>query len=280
MISLLAAPSVSIGLYDPAGIFHHESQIRIQAIYFAWNDPLDNLQLLLTSVAPERRVLITIEPWPISSKKNGQNQLYNQILFGDHDIKIKQICTVLSSLAYPPLIRWGHEMELTDSRYPWTNIQPPDNYVTAYRYFVDTCRQTNPSALFIWSPAGDNGLEKYWPGAEYVDFVGVSVYSFESWEMKHIGKRLNFRDVFLSKYNRIKKYQKSVIIAEMGITGLDEYQRKWLKEMAKSLRHFPLVNSVIYFNSKDIEGVWGKDLPTPNWQISSGSLDELLSPVN
>ena len=50
----------------------------------------------------------------------------------------------------------------------------PAAYVAAYRHVVDYLRQKGATNLrFIWGPAGDEEAVAYWPGADYVDAVGI-----------------------------------------------------------------------------------------------------------
>ena len=77
----------------------------------------------------------------------------------------------------------------------------------------------------MWSPVGDTGSERYWPGEEYLDYVGVSVFEFPAFDQVyyHQAKR-SFHDQMTEKDPRVARYRKPIIITECGVTDSKEYQ--------------------------------------------------------
>ena len=256
-----------IGAYDPSGQYKMEQRIKIDSHYYAWSDEVNKLNEI--NLDSNRDLLLTVEPW----MKSGQS--LQTITSGEYDNKIIQICEKMIDFSQV-YIRWGHEMELTQSRYPWTN-QKTNEYIDAYRHFYGVCKKILPNAKFVWSPAGDLNLENYWPGADYVDVVGISLYSYDLWNDKNIGKSQSFSEILKPKYDRVKIFNKPVMIAEMGVTGDDEYKNKWIYSALDDLNKYPLIRYIIIFNSTDIEGTWGKDLPTPIWDLPEESINNLLN---
>ncbi len=83
----------------------------------------------------------------------------------------------------PILIRFGHEMDL-GGNYPWAG-QAPDEYVAAYRHFVDLFRSNDVNnVLWVWSPAGTLEAPDYYPGDDYVDYAGLTILQFLPWEVE------------------------------------------------------------------------------------------------
>jgi beta-mannanase len=154
-------------------------------------------------------------------------------------------------------------MELK-GRYPWQSMKSSD-YISKYRHFVTTCRVSAPQALFVWSPAGDIGLKDYWPGPEYVDEIGLSVFSFGEFEKVTFGRLQSFTDIFKAKYNRVKGYGKPIMIAELGITGDRESQKNWIDDLSANRWRFPLLHSAIYFNAPDTVA-WPR-VGIPDWTL-------------
>lgn len=110
----------------------------------------------------------------------------------------------------PVLARFAHEMN--GSWYPWG--QQPAAYVRAFRTFADAVHRLAPGVATMWAPntgqgypfaggassakpgspaaaaldtdhngaldAGDDPYAPYWPGARYVDWVGLSAYHWGS----------------------------------------------------------------------------------------------------
>jgi cellulose synthase (UDP-forming) len=164
------------------------------------------------------------------------------------------------------LIRWGHEMETADLRYPWSGASG-GSYIAAYRHFATMCRADAPKIYLVWSPKGGARLGQYYPGRAFVDLVGLSVYDLPAYDLDHFGKVMSFREAFLPKYGRVVAFDRSVIIAEMGVSGLASYQARWMADFFRSAQNFSLLRTAVYFNAKDTPGAWPKEYGTPDWTI-------------
>ncbi len=71
------------------------------------------------------------------------------------------------------IVRWGGEMNVD------SNIKDAKAYVKAYRYIADKIKNYSNLAN-VWSPnsvsAADKTFLDFYPGDEYVDWIGVSLY--------------------------------------------------------------------------------------------------------
>lgn len=258
-----------IGFHDPEGTFLNEKRITLTSDYFAWNKDLTVISdELKTAEASNRSFLVTLEPWPkpLGFKYDSNDQLLQAIVAGEYDETIQGICMILAPSKVPVYIRWGHEMELENSRYPWSHATP-ELYINAYRHFVTTCKKYSHTFKYVWSPAGEQGLEKYWPGAAYVNIIGLSIYSFDEYDLKRVGHKRSFREVFFSRYNRVKVYGKPVLIAEMGATGTDSYKMEWIGWMMKDIPNYKQLMGVVYLNTQDPQAIWEPGLSNPDWRL-------------
>jgi hypothetical protein len=113
---------------------------------------------------------------------------------------------LFGSEGVPSIVRFAHEMN--GAWYPWS--QDPAAYTAAFRRVADAVHAGAPSAAMLWAPnqgqgypyaggqyeaapgspaarlldtngngrldAGDDPYAPYWPGAAYVDWVGMSLY--------------------------------------------------------------------------------------------------------
>lgn len=255
---------VNYGVYDPEDRFGQTKGLAVSHIYVRWNGPDLNWTVWLDQVAAKNRwPLVTVEPWP----KGDQRSFLADIVYGSYDEDIDEICGKIGRFGRPVFFRWGHEMEKTDGPYPWQR-QKGQDYIAAYRYVVDKCRGLVTKIYFVWSPAGNQGLENYWPGQDYVDYIGLSVFSFPEWDRKVYGRERSFVEAMREKYSRVVGYGKPVMITELGVTGAPAYQKDWLLGMLRSLREFPMVKTVVYYNSVDVPGAWGQDLAPPDWRVT------------
>src|SRR5262245_35781820 len=257
---------VNYGVYDPHQHFSKAKGVAIDHIFMSWLSP-DSSDVISFSFEEAKKknrwLLITVEPFAVEGRGYG---LLNDIVAGAYDPSIDLVCRSIGSLQSSVLVRWGHEMETTDVRYPWSGANA-ENYKAAYRHFALKCRANAPNIYLVWSPKGAPGLAKYYPGRSFVDLVGLSLYVLPAYDLDHFGRIMTFRDAFIPKYNRVVAFDRPVMIAEMGVSGDPKYQAEWMADFFRSVQNFPLLRTVVYFNAKDNPGAWADKYGIPIWTI-------------
>jgi len=260
-------------VYEVTPALGTSTTASIDHYFVSWNADKAVLQQDLNqSGSRGHSPLVTVEPYAKAGLSS--NSLLADIRNGMYDQNIQNVCGAVSQFGRPVLVRWGHEMELVNGRYPWAT-NDASSYVTAYRYFVDHCRGIASNASFVWSPAGNRELSAYWPGASYVDSIGLSMYSYPAWEIGYYGYVRTFEQAFGERYGFVQGYGKPVIIAEFGATATGKEQ--WLTKALASLPRFPLVVSAVFFNAQD-PAPWGPNYPAPDWRLPLWALDRLPPP--
>lgn len=256
--------NVNYGVYDFNNTFT-DSEIAIDHYFFDWNDEefINKLPEVFNNSAEKNRwVMLTVEPFAIT------DDLFGEIKNHQHDDRIKRICTVLNDSPNPVFIRWGHEMERVTGRYPWA-VNNPSEFIEGYNYFVNECKSFTSNAYYIWSPAGENNATLYWPGPENVDYIGLSLYIYDQFEYKNYSRVRSFNEAFAERYDRVKGYNKPIIIAELGV---NKDQKAWFYNAEQDYNKYPLLKTIVYFNAIDSDGVW-ENYPTPDWSIDSKIFD-------
>ena len=159
-------------------------------------------------------------------------------------------------------------MEDPTGRYPWATGNG-EAFVAAYRYFVDHCRQwSHGRFFFVWSPKGLRQMKDYFPGPNYVDYVGVSLYGLERWDIGHFGKPRDFNETFGETYRSASQFKKPIMIAEFGVQGGASYRDLWFSELARAKDSFPLLRMAVYFNAQE-PWSWPDGYGKPDWRIDS-----------
>jgi cellulose synthase (UDP-forming) len=258
--------TVQLGIYDWNDTFGDEDYVAIEHEFVSWLDDLSGPLAELARYAKKRDrwPMVTIEPW--SDGREGGSTLLRAINGGLYDQEIAGACGALAAMGVPIFVRWGHEMETPTGRYPWADFDS-DAYVKAYKRFVEACRRHGKDFYYVWSPRGDEGLQRYYPGLEHVDIIGLSVYSYAAFELDYFGRIRSFAENLSERYDRVRGYKKTVMIAELGVDGAMEYRRQWLTDGLAQLHGFPLVRSIVYFNAPDSPEAWGEGWPKPDWSI-------------
>lgn len=262
---------VSFGVVDSRGQYDTNPKITVENRFVAWKkDDISEIKTQFEEVSKKNRILIlTVEPWGFNSET--RDELLPTIIKGGYASTIISICKEIDLQPKPVYLRWGHEMDLyPTSRYNWA--QPdPQVYITAFQYVTNLCRKQTKNVRMLWSPGGKIGFTAFYPGDQYVDAVGFSIFSYQDFELKNSKRNYNFIDLFDYRYNAVKYYHKDIIIAEMGVAGKPEYKTEWMN-LAMSRINNPRIQRylkyVVYFNEND-NIFWDPMLPKPDFSISA-----------
>lgn len=263
---------VAFGVYDPHDGFAGAREPVIEHIFVFWQalDPRDFRRRLDQARARGRIMMVTVEPFTRAPNwRDGGDRLFQDILRGGFRDEISTICGTLGDFGGRVLVRWGHEMEAVTGRYPWAR-HDARGYQTAYRHFVDQCRRLAPEARYVWSPSGDHNMGAYYPGAAHVDFVGISLWGLQAYDVRFHGYDRDFPSTFREKYDRAARFGKPVIIAELGVSGDRNYRENWLRSLFETLARsesFRALRAVVYFNDKEPH-YWPFDLGSPDWRVT------------
>ena len=108
-----------------------------------------------------------------------------------------------------------------------------------------------------------NNMHLYYPGDDYVDWVGVDGYNFgehhDQWHHWQTFEEI-YRD--LLKSFAIKYPAKPLMIAEFGSAPGKGHQRStWIREAFQTIQQYPQIKAAVWFNlDKRREG-------EPDWRI-------------
>jgi len=273
---VFAAPpgELPFGVYDPNGAFADDPDVKIEHLFLPWEDVFLPSLYEADDYAFERgrSVLVTIEPWTWTrSERNTPEVLQAGIEAGEYDGNMDAICSILNEFKSPVTVRWGHEMEDESGQFIWANWKP-ETYIRAYRRMTDVCRAAAPEVDLMWSPLGYESLEDYFPGENYVDVIGLSVFGLQPWEKDILGEEQSFRDILLPRYERALQFGLPIVIAEVGYSGDPAYVEKWRNDIRQDIEGLTELQAVIYFNQTEVYE-WPNGYGLPEWQMSKNVID-------
>jgi endoglucanase len=268
--------SVLFGVYDPKETMDEVQGIRLEHVFLDWNGPTRESLKGISRRAKllGRDILLTIEPWA-RPEHGDPAAYYKAIMSGQYDRSISELCNGVVQMGVSVLIRWGHEMDAPDDRYPWR--LDPQEFIAIYRHFIDRCRPHAPNARFVWSPRGDAGYEQYYPGDDYVDLSGLTLFGLEPWDVANYGHARSFAEALGEKYQPLAHIGKKLLLTEFGVCGDAKYRQSWLlSALNSSADQFPLLIGVVYFNDRE-PYLWPEvrnsdmdvcDPDSPDWRIA------------
>ena len=271
--------AVAIGVYDPHDAVADSDALELEHVFVYWQKPDRALLKRKIAIAARqgRALMLSVEPYTHAADwRAGGERLFADIGKGRFDREIGDVCSRAAAFDGPVYVRWGHEMEDPDGRYPWAR-RDKEGYKKAFRYFVGKCRELAPEARFVWSPKGHRNLAGYYPGDDVVDVVGIPVWGLQKMDVDYWGRERHFGEALNEKYQRVAGFGKPVMIAELGVSGSADYRRAWYKEILDQQtyrRAFPLLTTVVFFNDKE-PYKWPLGYGSPDWRLDKEALKAL-----
>ncbi|WP_176706728.1 glycoside hydrolase family 26 protein [Paenibacillus hemerocallicola] len=152
----------------------------------------------------------------------------------------------------PIFLRYASEMN--GNWVPW--YDEPQKYVEKFRLVSRIIKEEAPNVAMVWSPNfwPQDNIDAYYPGDEYVDWVGFSLYSTPYYDGKEDFSK-NQIDYFIPLYEKYK--HKPIMIAEGAIshynTKTNKSHAKWAEGQISIMygflpKMFPQVKAITYFN--------------------------------
>jgi len=267
-LTALEAPgSLLIGAYDPWQDARHLS-LGIEHWYIRQDDP-ELLEAALEH-AGDRVPLVTLEPFP----RRGSMPVLDRVAAGRTDAQLRRLASVFR--AYAPrvvLVRWGHEMDLS-GLYPWS-ANDPERFRAAFRHVVETFRAEGVTTVrWVWSPAGEPGASAYYPGADVVDYVGLTVLGDADWDFDfgYLNQR-SMTDLLRPRYAEVARFRKPIVIAELGVSGDEATRLNWLADGFAHLHEFDLIRAAVYSNDRNAPN--NRRAVQPDWRLPHSTLEWL-----
>lgn len=267
-----AAPpgDVPFGAYDPGGDFSDDKALVVEELFLPWEDVyLPSLyDADAYAQARGRALVVTLEPWTWSrSERNTPQYLRAGIARGEYDQNMRDICTVMGKLKSPVTLRWAHEMDDNNGQFIWAGWKPED-YISAFRRMITICREAAPNIRIMWSPLGDEGMQAYYPGDDYVDIVGISVFGLQAWDKAKYGHDRSYQEIMGPRYERAASFGKPVVVAELGYSGDQAYVDAWENSVRVQRAEYPNLVGVFYFDQREVYA-WPENFGLPDWRLKN-----------
>jgi hypothetical protein len=174
---------------------------------------------------------------------------YRRINDGSSDRIIARVARKLAGMDRPILLRWGWEMN--GDWFEWDgshNGADPAGYVKAWRRLHRIFAEHGAgNVAWVWSPnwnsspdASWNRFQRYYPGDQYVDWVGVSGYDFFS-----ESPRTLFSAVCGAYGDR-----KPIILSETAAVDHGSGSKAaWIRKLTTWVEDTPAVGAVVWFDT-------------------------------
>lgn len=222
---------------------------RKHAMYFFYlgyglDAPVDWLRKLS---ADGKYVQIALEP----------NQGLDQVQADDYLLKLADDLRRSGAKIF---LRYASEMNG-----PWVKYHgDPAKYVEKWKLITGIMRDRAPNVAMVWCPYATplKGVEDYYPGDEYVDWVGVNLYnvSYFNQDKSTPAKQVAPSEMIRGIYD-LYSDRKPIMICEYATTHFSNVEKETLGyfaannilELYSSIQSdFPKIKGIYYFSSNNL----------------------------
>ena len=275
------APNSDIGIASLKNVRDISNQIdeKFDIISFnmAWNKNIEFsvYHSLIDSIYAHKSIpLITWEPQLDSAdiEINDKKHVFECIGEGFYDMYITHFAQKVKNFNHPIFLRFAPEFDNPysplDSSAENASIIFKKAWIHTYEIFKKSGAH---NVIWIWNPWKSENIPLFYPGEEYVDWIGVNILNFGS--LNQDGKWHNFDFFYDPFHDEMEKLPLTpVIISEFGTTKENQNQDEWISDAFESIHdEYKEISAVIYFNS-EVNNNWPVRLKSKkfhDWTIAN-----------
>ena len=176
---------------------------------------------------------------------------------GSGDRYLRSFARQVRAFGRPVIIGFGHEMN--GSWYPWGyRHTSPATWVAAWRHVVSVFRQQGArNVTWLWTISSGSTdtslLGRYWPGAQYVNWIGVNGYYYTTAK--------SFTQIFAPAIAAIRTFSHApILLSEVGI-GQVAGQAREIPDLFAGIRRYHLLG-LVWYDVAQHAGLYHQD-----WQL-------------
>jgi Glycosyl hydrolase family 26 len=265
--SASAAPATPpvVGVYQAPGNCKLQSFVKATAatpnlclVFDSWSRKADfPSETVAAANAAGMATMISWQPWNPAKGKVAQPKFSPKVVAsGKFDSYVKRWAQAAAKFSYPIYMRYAHEMN--GPWYPWgygVKGNTAAQYVKAWRHVHDIFVANGATnVVWVWAPnaitkSSKVSLKTYYPGDNYVDYVGPVGYAR--------GDKDTFKSVFSLTFASIAKFtQKPILISETACFTKLKRQSACVADFMKSMTKNPSIVGFVWFNSASKKSAW------------------------
>jgi mannan endo-1,4-beta-mannosidase len=186
------------------------------------------------------------------------------IAAGDYDIYLRTYADAVRAFGHPVVIGFGHEMNAPWYSWGYGNL-PASTFVAAWQHIVTLFRaQGAENVTWLWTlqadEPGTGPVESWWPGASYVNWVGIDGYYYRPSD--------TFASVFGKTIDQVRQFtDKPVLLSETAV-GPDAGQALKIPDLFAGMHKYKMLG-LVWFDKDQSGGILHQD-----WRIEGDAVAE------
>jgi len=278
------APRNSNGITNLKNVKQLSRQINenfdIISLSLEWDKDLNFKfpESLFDSIYRQKSIpMVTWEP-NINSFKDeidSTKHIFELIADGCFDKYMSEMASKLKNLKRPVFLRFAHEFDNPAQPWHFHGNEGSIKFKKAWIHTYELFRNLEASnIIWVWNPWRAENMALYYPGKEYVDWIGVNILNYGEHNVGGISQE--FDELYQPYHDELANFPATpVIISEFGALKSDPKQSEWLDNAFIEIENnFTEIISVIYYTN-EVEKKWSKGIKSKenlDWTIAKNQV--------
>ena len=263
-MSLPSRPASYLGVYEsgPPSTYQPVAdftgligrQPNLIGYYSGWGEPFKT-SFAETVSGHDAVTMVQMDPTLVPVQK---------IATGDYDSYLRTFADSVRDFGHPVVIGFGHEMNA--NWYSWGYEQiPASTFVAAWRHIVKLfSSQGADNVTWLWTiqadEPGTGPVASWWPGAQYVTWVGIDGYYYRSYE--------TFASIFGKTIAQVRSFTRQPLLLSETAAGPDAGQAAKIPDLFAGMHQYDTLG-LVWFDIAQNDGIYHQD-----WHIEDNTAAE------
>jgi len=259
-----ASPAAYLGVYEAGVLDTYQPvvdftravgrQPNLVGYYSGWGEPF---QASFAETVHEHGAA-TILQWDPTDASVAK------IAAGGYDSYLRSFADSIRHFGHPVVLGFGHEMNA--NWYSWGYGQlPPSTFVAAWRHIVTLFRsQDADNVTWLWTiqadEVGTGPIARWWPGAQYVSWVGIDGYYYRPSE--------TFSSIFGQTIAQVRMFTSKPVLLSEAAVGPTAGTTAKIPNLFAGMREYGTLG-LVWFDVAQNQGIYHQ-----NWHIEDNPAAE------
>ena len=252
--SLSAAPATYLGVYESGALDSYQPvadftgvagrQPNLVGYYSGWGEAFQT-SFAKTAYSHGAATIMQWDPTLASVTK---------IAAGGYDGYLRSFAASVRVFGHPVVIGFGHEMNAYWYSWGYGHL-PATTFVAAWRHIVTLFRQQGTNNVtWLWTlqadEPGTGPIASWWPGAKYVNWVGIDGYYYRPSE--------TFFSIFGKTIAQVRAFTGLPILLSEVAVGPNAGQARKIPDLFSGMRLYGTIG-LVWFDIDQHQGIYHQD---------------------
>jgi hypothetical protein len=224
-------------------------QPNLVGYYSGWGEPFKT-SFAATVSGHGAVTVVQMDPTAVPVQK---------IVDGGYDLYLREFADSVREFGHPVVIGFGHEMNANWYSWGYGQVRA-STFVAAWQHVVTLFRsQGAGNVTWLWTiqadEPGTGPIASWWPGAQYVTWVGIDGYYYRSSD--------TFASIFGKTIAQVRAFTRQPVLLSETAAGPDAGQAAKIPDLFAGMRQYDALG-LVWFDITQDDGIYHQD-----WHIET-----------